>query len=240
MTTNGQTFDKQFVRNRAFIIDWLVQLKHKLDYSDETLFIAISILDKVLLNFDNKIKASEIYFISLICIFIAGKYFEVEFVSLDDILIQIGQGKFEKSKFLEMELKILKLIKFKIPRIHFYEFMNNMYDTFIQDENKKTQFLKIITSAFIFSLYNFNLKFITDTKTLYYSIFYFSLNFFQNKKLVKSEIIKKMKNEKLDIDLINKIMNKINFLSLNVNNSKESGKVNDIFCHFKNYEMSDF
>lgn len=226
------SFDERFLKNRAFIIDWLIQLKNQIEYSNETLFLSVNILDKVLLSLGDQINAEKIHLMAMISIFIAGKYLEVTPVLLDDFIEKICHMKFEKKIILEFEWKILRILKFKMPSNTFYDFINKVYDRVVKVSKLKQIFLDFATSTYIFSMYNFNLTNFVDPQILFYSIFFFSLKTFiilGIQKISETPLLKRIKKERIDEESLKEVQSQIDIFLLS--------RKNEIFHHFLHYEM---
>lgn len=94
---------------RAIVIDWLVDVHRKFKMRLETLFIAISVLDRYL---EKNIIRKEIFqLVATASLFIASKYEEIYPPGLDDF-VYICADTYNKSDIIEMESLILDDLRF--------------------------------------------------------------------------------------------------------------------------------
>lgn len=94
---------------RSIVIDWLVDVHRKFKMRMETLFIAISIMDKYLEK--NHIRKEIFQLVATTSLFIAAKYEEIYPPSLDDF-VYICADTYTKPDIIEMESLILDELQF--------------------------------------------------------------------------------------------------------------------------------
>lgn len=99
------------LKNRLFF--WMAEVIFKLQWREETLFLAVYLLDEFLSNTVSNLK--EAHLLSIACIFISVKLQEVNKIKVDDVVEYIGHRYYTRKEILKTEMKILKLFKFKIP-----------------------------------------------------------------------------------------------------------------------------
>ncbi len=120
--------------HRAKIVEWLVNLCFNSGINNESLFLSVRILDRVLENLTEDINLK---LLALECIWIASKY-EMDFVfDINDIHL-LSNYKFSKKKIKETEIKILQILDHNIGEIssldflvHFNEFDTTTFFCFI-------------------------------------------------------------------------------------------------------------
>lgn len=101
-------------KDRAIIIDWLVNLHNHESLRPETLHLAVAIFDKGLLQltiYTNK----QLYLTGLTALFIASKYEEVDSLTMQD-LFRLAKPfqflKFSVEDIIEYEVNLLLLNNF--------------------------------------------------------------------------------------------------------------------------------
>lgn len=115
------------------MVDWLIQVFTAFKcFSEPTFFLTVQIMD----NFLSSLKEEKIifprrylYLLGITAIMIACKVEEVEIVPIKTIVSVMGHDKFSKQDVTEMELLILKTLKYKMPTNSLY------YETHIKLRN---------------------------------------------------------------------------------------------------------
>ena len=107
---------------RSVLIDWLVEVCVKFKLTPDTLYLTVSLIDRVLK--EHEIVRQNFQLLGAACIFIASKYEEIHPVKLRN-LVYICNGSYSKEKILKMEKKILDLLKFRItvPTAHSFSLL---------------------------------------------------------------------------------------------------------------------
>lgn len=82
--------------------------------SDQTFFLAISIMDRFFKMTDRKIHSSELHLTGIASMFIASKYEDVHCLTMKTVINKIGHDKFDVMQIQVRELEILKTIGFTI------------------------------------------------------------------------------------------------------------------------------
>lgn len=116
---------------RRMTVDWMIDCCSKLKLFRNTLFLAVSILDRYLATVGPNIVGSSIQFAGMACLLIAAKFDEPsEDTWVSDFSGMLGLDM--HSDLTETERKILKALKFDIwfptPKLFLdrYEMMNNV------------------------------------------------------------------------------------------------------------------
>ena len=100
-------------------IHWLMGLCESLNFSDATLFSAVSIMDMFCQQSQSqRIAISEeiINLLTITSVFIASKYEEIHPLSLDSVEKHLGENEFSKELIKLMEIKILRVIGCKLSQ----------------------------------------------------------------------------------------------------------------------------
>ncbi|PIN99348.1 hypothetical protein AB205_0057880, partial [Aquarana catesbeiana] len=104
---------------RAILIDWLVQVHMRFKLLQETMFMAVSILDRFLQV--NPVPKKSLQLAGVSAMFIASKYEEIYCPTIGDFSF-VTDHTFTKSQIRNMEMQILTILKFDIGKplpIHF-------------------------------------------------------------------------------------------------------------------------
>jgi hypothetical protein len=64
--------DAEFVKHRHILVDWMDDVRLEFDHADETLFLAVNYLDRIL--GDTPVRKTEWQLVALTCMLIAGSY----------------------------------------------------------------------------------------------------------------------------------------------------------------------
>ncbi|KAL4506054.1 hypothetical protein ABPG72_013815 [Tetrahymena utriculariae] len=104
---------------RWILIDWLIEVHYKFKLLQETLFIAVYIIDKYLSI--TKIKRSKLQTIGITALFIAAKYEEIYPPELREFS-DITDRACSKSEILQMEGDIINALNFQITVPSSYRF----------------------------------------------------------------------------------------------------------------------
>ena len=96
---------------RAMLIDWMVEVCLKFKFVDETLHIAVAIIDRFLSK--NTISRSKFQLVAIASLFIASKYEETYYPEVNDF-IYLTEDAYSYDEVISMESTILKCLDFKI------------------------------------------------------------------------------------------------------------------------------
>lgn len=125
---------------RALLINNLIYIHEKFELIDETLYLTVNLIDRYLSDSNIKIKNDiEFLLLGITCLFIAGKYEEVEPPEITDY-IYITKHIFSKEQIISMEYKILSSFNFNIIHISPLIFLDRL--TFVSEmKNNQMIFL---------------------------------------------------------------------------------------------------
>ncbi|KFV43349.1 G2/mitotic-specific cyclin-B1, partial [Gavia stellata] len=98
---------------RAILIDWLVQVQVKFRLQQETLYMAVAIIDRFLQ--DNAVAKKILQLVGVTAMFIASKYEEVFPPYIEDFTY-ITDNTYTKFQICQMEMKILRALNFGLGR----------------------------------------------------------------------------------------------------------------------------
>ncbi|CAA3029959.1 G2 mitotic-specific cyclin-2-like [Olea europaea subsp. europaea] len=106
-------------RMRAILIDWLIEVHHKFDLRDETLFLTVNLIDRFLAK--QSVGRKKLQLVGLVAMLLASKYEEV-FVPVIDDLIFISDKAYTRQEVLQMEWLMLHTLQFtmSLPTVHVF------------------------------------------------------------------------------------------------------------------------
>ncbi|NWX18029.1 CCNB1 protein, partial [Aegotheles bennettii] len=98
---------------RATVIEWLVELQVKFGLRQETLYMAVAILDRYLQ--DNSVPKKMLQLVGVTAMFIACKYEEMFRPHIENF-VYMTDNTCTKSQICQMEMKILRALDFSLGR----------------------------------------------------------------------------------------------------------------------------
>ncbi|CAA3009675.1 cyclin-B3-1 isoform X2 [Olea europaea subsp. europaea] len=105
---------------RGILVNWLIEVHHKFDLMQETLFLMVTLLDRYLSL--EIIKKNEMQLVGLTALLLASKYEDFWHPRVTD-LISITAESYTRDLMLGMEKAILKKLKFRLNEPTLYVFM---------------------------------------------------------------------------------------------------------------------
>ena len=109
---------------RSILVDWIIDVHFKFGFTDETLFMTISIIDRYLTK--NQIKRSNFQLLGITALMIACKHEEIDLPKVDDF-IYITDNAYIKSQVIKMEEEVLSKLNFEFlypSPIKFFEYLS--------------------------------------------------------------------------------------------------------------------
>ena len=109
---------------RSILVDWIIDVHFKFGFTDETLFMTISIIDRYLTK--NQIKRSNFQLLGITALMIACKHEEIDLPKVDDF-IYITDNAYIKSQVIRMEEEVLSKLNFEFlypSPIKFFEYLS--------------------------------------------------------------------------------------------------------------------
>ncbi|KAI3451389.1 hypothetical protein Pfo_008054 [Paulownia fortunei] len=107
-------------RMRAILIDWLIEVHHKFELRDETLFLTVNLIDRFLAK--QSMVRKKLQLVGLVAMLLACKYEEVSVPVVDD-LVFISDKAYTRKEILEMERLMLNTLQFNMSVPTPYVFM---------------------------------------------------------------------------------------------------------------------
>ncbi|CAK9164935.1 unnamed protein product [Ilex paraguariensis] len=96
---------------RAILIDWLIEVHHKFELREETLFLTVNLIDRFLAK--QSVVRKKLQLVGLVAMLLACKYEEVSVPVVDD-LIFISDKAYTRKEVLEMERLMLNTLQFNM------------------------------------------------------------------------------------------------------------------------------
>ncbi|XP_065328033.1 cyclin N-terminal domain-containing protein 2 [Pelmatolapia mariae] len=104
---------------QGILVDWLIQVHEMMHFQDETLYLAIHLLNRSLRLI--KVTTANLQLLGMVCLFIAAKKEECLLPEVSG-LCSLMDHTYTKHQFLRMERKVLSGLKFELsysPPLHF-------------------------------------------------------------------------------------------------------------------------
>ncbi|KAM4628386.1 cyclin-P [Polymixia lowei] len=104
---------------RTVLVDWLIQVHEVLHFQDETLYLAIHLLNRSLRQL--KVSTANLQLLGVVCLFLAAKKEECLLPEVSE-LCYLMDNSYTKHQLLRMERKVLCGLKFDLthcPPLHF-------------------------------------------------------------------------------------------------------------------------
>lgn len=101
-----------YSHKRSLLIDWIIDAHFRLELSQETLYITITIIDTMLLK--NDFSDEKLQLLAITALFIAGKYEEVSIPTIETIKC-LGEYKFCENTIYKAEKYVLYSLDYIIP-----------------------------------------------------------------------------------------------------------------------------
>jgi len=105
------------------MVDWMVEVLTNFKCEDQTFFLAISLLDRYLKCSTLPQEIAELHLIGVTCMFIASKYEDIQPLKMKMVFEKIAHKKLTMETIKQMELQIVKTIKYKIAAPSVLDFL---------------------------------------------------------------------------------------------------------------------
>nr|P13952.1 RecName: Full=G2/mitotic-specific cyclin-B [Spisula solidissima]CAA33513.1 unnamed protein product [Spisula solidissima] len=120
---------------RAILIDWLCQVHHRFHLLQETLYLTVAIIDRLLQ--ESPVPRNKLQLVGVTSMLIASKYEEMYAPEVADF-VYITDNAYTKKEILEMEQHILKKLNFSFGRPLCLHFLRRDSKAGQVDANKHT------------------------------------------------------------------------------------------------------
>ena len=133
---------------RSILIDWIIDVHHKFGFTDETLFMTVSIIDRYCSS--EQISRIKYQCLGITALMIACKHEEINVPKVEDF-IYITDNAYTKEEVFKMENDVLSKLNFELlypSPIKFYEYLSLHFNF-----SKKYHFLgKYLMETFLLDL----------------------------------------------------------------------------------------
>ncbi|XP_047314887.1 G2/mitotic-specific cyclin-2-like [Impatiens glandulifera] len=123
---------------RSILIDWLIEVHHKFDLREETLFLIINVIDRFLSK--ESVMKKNLQLVGLVAMLLACKYEEVSIPVVDD-LIFISDKAYTRKDILQMEKLMLNKLQFNMSVPTAYVFIKRFLKA--AESDKKLEFMSL-------------------------------------------------------------------------------------------------
>ncbi|XP_073156223.1 G2/mitotic-specific cyclin-2-like isoform X2 [Henckelia pumila] len=120
---------------RSILVDWLIEVHHKFELRDETLFLTVNLIDRFLEK--QSVVRKKLQLVGLVALLLACKYEEVSVPVVDD-LIFISDKAYTRNEILEMEKLMLNTLQFNMSVPTAYVFMKRCLKAAQSDRKLET------------------------------------------------------------------------------------------------------
>lgn len=106
---------------RSVLVDWLVEVHQQFSLLQETLFLAVAILDRYMQDAADKVPRKKLQLVGVTSMFIAAKYEEMYAPEIGDF-VYITDNAYSQSEIRGMEQQIMAVLEFDLGRplpLHF-------------------------------------------------------------------------------------------------------------------------
>jgi cyclin B len=141
-------------KQRAKMVDWIIEVLEIFDQSLSTMFRALFILELYLKTCKTPLKISDLHLIGVVSMLIASKIEEVKVIKMESIIVDICKYKFEKQQIIDKEQEIVtKLMgQLNLPTVHDYlSAVTNIIQLSPKDKRLVKNYSNILLKMFLFS-----------------------------------------------------------------------------------------
>ncbi|XP_061074202.1 cyclin N-terminal domain-containing protein 2 [Conger conger] len=104
---------------RAIVVDWLIQVHEMFNFSEETLYLTVHLLNRAMRQI--KVSISKLQLLGVVCLFLAGKKEECLLPEISELCF-LMDNSYSKRQLLRMERRVLCELDFELshcPPLHF-------------------------------------------------------------------------------------------------------------------------
>ena len=186
-------------RMRGILIDWLIEVHYKFGFTDETLYMTVSIIDRYLSS--NQVTKKNLQLLGITSLFISCKHEEIDLPKISDFTY-ITNNAYNKNEVIQMENDILKFLKFNLlypSPIKFFEYLSLHFNF----DKKMHMMGKYLMESFLLDIKNIKYKAsIIACASCYIVMKFFKLANYKdtyNKKFYSLNIDDKAKFNEIDV-----------------------------------------
>jgi len=113
------------VNLRAKMIDWMIEVLGSYKSSEQTFFIAVSLMDLFLQKTNTVHDVTDLHLVGVTCMFMASKYEEIYPLRLKVVYEKIAHKKLHPEHLKRKEMEIFSTLNYKMTNVTPYEFVMN-------------------------------------------------------------------------------------------------------------------
>ena len=139
---------------RSILVDWLIDVHFKFGFTEETLFMTVSIIDRYLSI--SQVSRTNFQLLGITALMIACKHEEIDLPKIDDF-IYITDNAYKKDEVKKMEFDVLSKLNFAFlypSPIKFFEYLSNHFNF----EKKQHMMGKYLMESFLLDVKNAKYK----------------------------------------------------------------------------------
>jgi len=114
-TANSLKRHKVTPNLRARMIDWMIEVLTNFKCDDQSFFLSVSLLDRYFKLKAEEREISDLHIIGVTAMFIASKYEDIYPLKMKMVFEKIAHKKLPVERIKQLEMDILKTIKYRIP-----------------------------------------------------------------------------------------------------------------------------
>lgn len=94
------------------MVDWMIEVLTNFKCDDQTFFIAVSLMDRYFKDCPQRKEVSDLHITGVTSMFIASKFEDIFPLKMKTVHEKIAHSKLQIEKIKELELDIMKVIKY--------------------------------------------------------------------------------------------------------------------------------
>lgn len=198
-TMGKVSYSKKYIKLskcRSDLMLWVSKVCSVFKFMDNTLFKTINIFDEVLFHLNFQVNYSECLLILLSALSISIKMLESKTLRFVDIQTHLAKNKFTKKQLIDAEIKVLLILKYKIPHDQYenflYTLIPNLAETVSLSDEISRNLLSLCNCIYKLILFDYKLCRNTNLVDLYLSILIFGLSVFRKNSYITQKQFKHM------------------------------------------------
>ena len=122
---------------RRQIIEWMIIVNNKLNFSSNCFHIQIEIFDSFCDSKEFKLETLDIHLLAVTAINLSAKFEEIKILTLNTIIQNVCHNKYTKEEILKFEIVLLKTLKYRIKSNYFCDFAIIFSELFSIEKTRK-------------------------------------------------------------------------------------------------------
>lgn len=134
-------------RQRRSLINWLINLHNNLELEEETLYLAMNMLDRLISA--NKVTSNQFLLYGFTCLITASKYHEIYPPELNEFLYESGKN-FDDSEIFKAEIDILKNLNYELHTASLLTYLEYFYNVVLNLKEPSLLHMSMMLANFCF------------------------------------------------------------------------------------------